>query len=143
MTTDRRDLPILMAEEFRPGTFDGAAVWATLTPEQQAEIGSRALEYVAACEAMSYGGYSDVGMPWSRAGEASIDAAQSELENCVDSILGTESFYGPDEHPLLPSCVGMFCRVCGCSHEDACITDGEACSWADDYLCSACAEVDA
>ncbi|NLW88032.1 MAG: hypothetical protein GXY38_14310 [Planctomycetes bacterium] len=30
------------------------------------------------------------------------------------------------------------CRVCGCSHADACVVDGEPCHWVEKHLCSAC-----
>lgn len=125
-----------MAEDFRPSVFDGAAVWVTLTPDQQAEIGARALEYVVAAEVLSYGGYPDTTMAWARAGEASIDAAQAELEACVNTYLGQERMQDRDGKPLVPSIVGMFCRRCGCSQYDAC--DG-GCDWAEPYLCTACA----
>jgi hypothetical protein len=123
-------------EDFRPGTFDGAAVWATLAPDQQAEIGARALEFVDACEVLNFGGYADVPLAWARAGEASMDAAQAELENCVDTHVGQEAMYDQAGRPLVPSVVGMFCRRCGCSQYDAC---DEGCGWAEPYLCTACA----
>ncbi len=30
------------------------------------------------------------------------------------------------------------CRVCGCTDDRACVTDGLACSWVEADLCSAC-----
>lgn len=30
------------------------------------------------------------------------------------------------------------CRVCGCTQDAACLTNGVACHWVDDDLCSAC-----
>jgi hypothetical protein len=126
-----------MAEDFRPATFDGVAVWATLTPDQQAEIGARALEYVVAAWVLTYDGDPDTSLAWARAGEASIDAAQMELESCVNTHIGQERMYDQDGKPLVPSVVGMFCRRCGCSQYDAC--DG-GCDWAEPYLCTACAD---
>jgi len=33
------------------------------------------------------------------------------------------------------------CRVCGCTHYEACVDDvGEPCYWIEPGLCSACAE---
>ena len=31
------------------------------------------------------------------------------------------------------------CRICGCTWNNACVTDGEACYWVEADLCSACA----
>lgn len=126
-----------MAEDFRPGTFDGEAVWATLAPDQQAAIGARALEYVVACEVLNFTAIANVPLAWARAGEASIDATQAELEACVDAHVGQERMYDDAGRPLVPSVVGMFCRRCGCSQYDAC--DG-GCDWAEPYLCTACAD---
>jgi hypothetical protein len=36
--------------------------------------------------------------------------------------------------------VEPICRVCGCSEEDACVTGGVPCAWAEENLCTACAE---
>lgn len=33
----------------------------------------------------------------------------------------------------------MSCRECGCTDDDACITDTGPCAWAEDDLCTACA----
>lgn len=30
------------------------------------------------------------------------------------------------------------CRVCGCTWNNACVTDGEPCYWVEPNLCSAC-----
>jgi hypothetical protein len=30
------------------------------------------------------------------------------------------------------------CRVCGCTEDDACLVDGEPCSWVEPGLCSGC-----
>ncbi len=32
----------------------------------------------------------------------------------------------------------MTCERCGCTDDNACIVDGEPCSWARDGLCDAC-----
>ncbi len=125
-----------MAEDFRPGIFDGATVWATLTPDQRVEIGAPALESVVAFKVLCFTGFDDVALASERAVEASIDAAHAEMEACVDAHVYQEQMYDQDGKPLVPSVVGMFCRRCGCSQYGAC--DG-GCDWAEPYLCTACA----
>lgn len=123
-----------MANDFLPTIFDGGAVWKDLSLDQQAEIGKAAVEYVLACHVMDFSAHSDA-LVWARAGEASVDAAQQELEDCIDRVFPGSMLDGRAE-PLVPSIVGMFCRRCGCSQYDAC--DG-GCDWAEPYLCTACA----
>jgi hypothetical protein len=117
--------------------FDGAAAWATLTPEQQAEIGAIALEYAVAAI-----GFDDVNdLDFLALIARPLGAAEQFLN---DDLLVTVQDALGDTVPALtdgtglvpvPARLGQICRTCGCSHYDPCLG---GCSWAEPDLCSAC-----
>jgi len=121
-----------------PERFDGAAAWAKLPPEVQAEIGAIALEVVAAGQAQVSVEFDETHAPLARAG----DRAALELNNALavkaHLALGSECYFGADgQTPRIPSFLGGACRVCGCSQNDACDV---GCGWAAEDLCTACVE---
>ena len=121
--------------------FDGAAVWADLPAEQQSRIGAIALELLAAWYAQEMGRAEllDDETPLSRAGGAADFLLINELrELLVEAV--PRAALEIDGQPRLPSMLGSVCRVCGCSHRDAC---GFGCYWIADDLCSACAGTEA
>lgn len=118
--------------------FDGAEVWRTLTPTQQAEVGALALELVAMWHFEDktldlvgervlavmrvYAAHGDTGI---------IDRLQ---EAFVESV-PREWLIASDGTPKVPASLGRICRHCGCSDGDTC---GTRCSWVEHDLCSAC-----
>ncbi len=117
--------------------FDGAEAWATLTPDQQAEIGAIALEFVLNWhgEEIFFSGI--LAEPESRPFIAAqplltdmlVDSAQAALKDLVPAI---------DDDDLsmpIPSLLGPVCRVCLCSEYDPC---DEGCGWAEPDLCTSC-----
>jgi hypothetical protein len=108
-----------------PMAFDGAAAWATLTPELQARVGAIALELAVAGRTAE--GIRD------HAIERACDAATIVLLDYLESAL--EEALGP-ARPLVPAMLGDWCRVCGCSQFDPC---EQGCDWASPGLCTVCA----
>src|SRR5262245_54476832 len=106
--------------------FDGAAVWAGLSPEQQADIGAAALELVASWALGDRIIEDELGERFTRVNEMANIEANDALHLAVLEALGNDAFEGPDENPMVPSCVGQVCRACGCTENDTC--DG-GCSW--------------
>lgn len=118
--------------------FDGAAVWPTLTAEQQAAIGAIALEFV-----VNWNGEDAYFSGIDAMAEARpFIAAQPLLSDLLmqtvqDALANRVPALGDDNLPVpIPSLLGAVCRACGCSENDAC---DEGCSWAEADLCSACA----
>ena len=118
--------------------FDGAAAWATLSAEQQVEIGAIALEFI-----VSWHGLDSVelhsmeepsratafGAAESLLGDMLMDAVSTAIGDAVPAL-------SDDELPVpIPSLLGPICRVCGCSEAAAC--EG-GCAWARPDLCTAC-----
>jgi hypothetical protein len=119
--------------------FDGAAVWATLGPEHQAAIGAAALELIAIWNLQDReiedGPQLDPRVR--RVADAVIDDEfVGELQERFVDALPREALEAPDGSPLIPSGVGLICRDCGCTNNDAC---HPRCSWVEPDLCSACA----
>jgi hypothetical protein len=120
--------------------FDGAAAWAALTPEQQAEIGAVALELVvnANGEDAYFSDYA-AEMPAARP----FIAAQPLLMGLLlDAALAALCYHhlvpALDDEALpvpIPVLLGQVCHVCLCSEHDAC--EG-GCGWAQPDLCTAC-----
>ena len=122
--------------------FDGAAAWATLTPDQQAEIGAIALEYVVNTYGEdAYFAYVDPD-PEVRPFVAARSLLMDELMRAVaDAIGDTVPALVDDELEVpIPSLLGPVCRVCRCSQEDGC---PEGCGWAEPDLCTACKAAEA
>jgi hypothetical protein len=121
--------------------FDGAAVWATIDPEHQAAIGAAALELVALWalqdRVLDDGPQLDPRVV--RVEDAIIDDVFIEdlRSHVIDAYPQDGRWEAPDEvTPLIPTGVGLICRDCGCTNNDAC---HPRCSWVEPDLCSACA----
>lgn len=122
--------------------FDGTAIWNSLSAEAMEQIGSIALELVAAwhCRQRSYEDgalFGDRNAALLRAADASgpllLDLLrQAFVEHVDETRLNDESGF-----PLLPAMLGPVCRGCGCSQLDAC--QPFSCAWVEPDLCSACA----
>ena len=116
--------------------FDGEAAWAALPPHAQARIGAFALELGVA---LGIGEHATG--PAQRAGEAAALVAGDLLREAVigyDGVPEPGWWEGTAEAGVfrLPACLPV-CRTCGCSHHDPC---EQGCGWAEDGLCTACAE---
>ena len=115
--------------------FDGAATWATLSPEQQARIGAVALELAVAGAIAEY-----LPGPAERAGAEAQRLALKALEFVALSVDGIGRQWvddvGGKPRIRIPSVIGRVCVPCGCSQEDPC---HEGCGWHDDVTCTACA----
>lgn len=137
-----------MADTFKDWPrFDGSAVWSKLTPEQQAQIGAIALEFIVSAngEAAYFGSdplFYDVdrdevnkGRPFAAAEhlltELLLQAVQDALADKVPA-LNDDGLLVP-----IPALLGPVCRACGCSEQDACPT---GCGWAEPDLCTSCVE---
>lgn len=118
--------------------FDGAEAWAKLTPEQQAEIGAIALEYVVAANGRDAYADIDALALQSRAHEAAEMVIAGQLNETVQEALAALVPALDDETlPVpIPSRLGPVCRVCACSEYDPC---PEGCGWAEADLCTSCA----
>lgn len=119
-----------------PTAFDGEAAWAALPPRAQARVGAAALELGVAMAIVEHADY-----PARRAGDEACALAGDLLREAVvgyDGVPESAWWEGTAEAGTfrLPTCLGMVCRACGCSHNDAC---PEGCGWAEDGLCTACA----
>lgn len=117
--------------------FDGAAHWATLSPDAQAEIGALALEYVAAGYAVQVEAAGAHRTAIGRAAEAAWDHLASRLEERVVELLPAGDVWRDGATARIPSLLGPLCRRCGCSEPDACLS---GCGWAEPDLCTACQE---
>jgi hypothetical protein len=122
--------------------FDGAAMWASLTSQQQAEIGAIALEFIvnANGEDAYFTGLEakPEARPFIAGQRLLIDKLMIAVQ---DAIIEKVPALGDDALPVpIPSLLGAVCRQCGCTQEDAC-KDG--CGWAEPDLCSACDPVSA
>lgn len=116
--------------------FDGEAAWAALPAHVQARIGAIALEVGVA---MGIGDHAP--SPAYEAGDAAFEHATQLLSEAVlgyDGVPETAWWEGALHEPgtyRIPSCIGMVCRECGCSHNAPC---PEGCGWHSDGLCTAC-----
>lgn len=114
--------------------FDGAAAWALLTREEQAQIGALALEMVIASKTAhaTDGIPGHEPHPLHRAALAAGNVAVNLLDEVVsEAIVQFVDF----TEPPVPLCVGDICRRCGCTEPDAC--EG-GCAWHGPGLCTAC-----
>ena len=121
--------------------FDGAAVWATFSPEKQARIGAAAVELAMGHSLAFGGGYATDSAAVSKAAAQASMLAHSLID---DEVLGWPDGISPSEYleagPMgaqyrIPSIIGMVCLSCGCSEQDAC--EG-GCGWHDETTCTAC-----
>lgn len=83
--------------------FDGAAVWAQLEPEQQAEIGAIALELVCAWHAAEHVGDDLRATPFSIAAEGSVATLDQLLCATVVAAVPRSDITTPEGFPLIPS----------------------------------------
>lgn len=127
---DKTDAPALPR-------FDGAAFWATLTPEQQEEIGAIALELIVNQNGEDAYFTGLEAKPEARPFLAATPLLNDLLMQAVQDAIGDSlPALSDDALPVpIPSLLGPVCRVCRCSEQDAC---DEGCGWADDDLCTAC-----
>lgn len=126
----------MMDANISPDTFDGAAIWQTLPADARDAIGAAALELCAAhfCFEECHDG-AMFATPESRAADAAVTAADAALHQLfVDAVAQSELTDGEDRLKF-PSVLGMVCRTCGCSQNDAC---AGGCDWAEPNLCTAC-----
>lgn len=119
--------------------FDGAAHWATLTPDEQRAVGAAALEWMAA-DALRQRAYEDApdngtAFLWERVGMAAAEACRSAILDVFVEAVPRADLEAPAGQPRVPSLLGMVCEACGCSEDDAC---DQGCAWARDNLCTAC-----
>ena len=117
--------------------FDGAAAWAGLTAEQQAEIGAIALEFIVNTNGEDAYFTGLEAKPQARPFLAGQPLLMDRLLTAVqDAIAEQVPSLTDDALPVpIPSLLGPVCRACGCSQEDAC---DEGCGWAEEDLCTAC-----
>lgn len=115
--------------------FDGRALWALLPEGEREEIGSVALEIVAAWNVTDREQQDDIDPRIARAGSAADALLLGLLQEAFVNAVARESLEAPDGSPRLPSMLGGVCRECGCTEMDAC---PPGCSWAEPDLCSAC-----
>jgi hypothetical protein len=119
--------------------FDGAAIWPTLTREQQADLGAAALNLVVAWRGEDERG-ADLDFlhsPFIRAAEQAASAAQDDLIIAFDAAIAAGAIETPSGQLRLPTTIGMICEACGCSQGDACES---GCDWARDNRCTGCVE---
>jgi hypothetical protein len=130
-----------MADQFKDWPrFDGAIVWATLTTEQQAEIGAIALEIVVNTngEDAYFSGLDakPEARPFIAAQPLLNDMLLQTVQDAIIHLvpaLCNDALLVP-----IPSLLGPVCRACGCTENDAC---DEGCGWAEPDLCTVCAKV--
>lgn len=116
--------------------FDGAAEWAKLAQETQAEIGATALELLAAWWVQECACHPEDGSdPLLRAADAADFLLINRLRELMVDAVPFEALKDADGEALLPSLLGPVCRECGCSQDDAC---PQGCGWAEADLCTAC-----
>jgi len=128
------------AGQSRP-RFDGGEAFRHLPADMQLRIGKIALELVVAW----------IGQDHNRRGGKArpFDAADMLLIALLESTVCEAVRPPPTNEPFpLPSLLGKVCRDCGCSEYDACQSDNNddfrtACAWAEDDLCTSCAEGEA
>lgn len=120
--------------------FDGAEVWATLTPSMQARIGALALE-VAVGRAVAEHAFDPASRAGTEAERIALDAMQEAvlgMDGLADRVWVEPENWGARivERFRLPSVLGLICHECGCSERDPC---DEGCGWHDAVTCTACA----
>lgn len=114
--------------------FDGAQAWACLDPEQQAAIGAVAMELAVANLVASL---TKPDEPRHRAAmRGGMVLVELSLRATFKTFSASERLQIERDLPV-PSLIGVVCRRCGCSQEDAC--EG-GCSWAEADLCTACVD---
>lgn len=115
--------------------FDGHAIWPTISPDQQAEIGATALELLAAWWAQEQAIDPFDGSLLARAADAADILLIEKLRVLMVEAVPRSALDAIDGEPRLPAMLGPVCRECGCSQNDAC---PEGCAWAEPDLCTAC-----
>ena len=120
--------------------FDGAAHWASLSAEAQAEIGAIALQLVVAwrCQDRAYEDFPEErpgGAELLRVADASDQLAIDMLRGAFADHVSEEALDDAQGRPRIPSLLGPICRCCACSNLDAC---RPSCSWVEPDLCSGC-----
>jgi hypothetical protein len=117
--------------------FNGAEAWARLTPAQQAEIGSIAVELVianiVACRTEDH--HTSSNRRDALVFRASLAAGEKlviDLDRAVTAAVVPSIDF---ENPPVPSRVGDVCQTCGCTNNDAC---RGGCAWAKPGQCTAC-----
>jgi hypothetical protein len=120
--------------------FDGAAAWAALTPEQQAEIGAVALEYAIAVTGRDAYRDFDATYLLAKPFEAAEVLLFGQLYEAIEDALAATVPALTDNAAFvpIPSRLGAVCRACACSECDPC---PEGCGWAEPDLCTSCAEL--
>jgi hypothetical protein len=118
--------------------FDGAAAWAALTAEQQAAIGTLALESAVNWRGyLAYANPNGEEVPYARpfvVGEALLEDRLTET--CVGALRDlVPALHDATKVVPIPSLLGRICRTCGCSQIDPC---DEGCGWAEYDLRTAC-----
>lgn len=100
--------------------FDGVAHWATLSPEQQSQIGALALELIVANDTAyavcDVAGNVNADPVKFRAASAAGEYLIGGLRDATDTVL-------PDWHASqrpVPSSIGEICGHCGGSYGDPC-----------------------
>mgnify|MGYP007013984346 FL=1 len=64
-----------------------------------------------------------------------------ELERKIERYRKVLEFYAnKDNYKDMPLFDDDKCRVCGCSWDNACVTDDGPCYWVEEDLCSSCAK---
>ncbi|MGE0725303.1 MAG: hypothetical protein AB7O45_13070 [Alphaproteobacteria bacterium] len=123
--------------------FDGAAAWARLSPENQADIGALLMELVATDVALSSASRKQLLLTHveKRALEASETVLEERVVSRIRGVLAAQFPPGAgraDFHGI-PVSVGRICRGCGCTERDGCVDHGGiGCHWIESDLCSRC-----
>jgi hypothetical protein len=105
--------------------LDTAALWDSLTAEQQRDVGIAAVAQTAAAMGMMEGDEPAVG--W----EAAFEESAQRLEALLADALPQ-----PPRRPDLANIGVRACDGCGCTDSFAC---DDGCSWVAEHLCSSCA----
>jgi hypothetical protein len=115
--------------------FDGAAIWPTLTSEQQADIGAAALNLAMSwrCEDDAL----DCIPAFGRVADKAAGDCMDNLINAFDAAVVEGLTETPSGQLRIPTTLGMICEACGCTEDDAC--EG-GCAWARDNRCTSCIE---
>ena len=112
--------------------IDTKAFWAALPPEKQLEVGEAAVAFIAA-------GYVQFNVKQNdHLGVRVAEAAFTKLESELFDVFGKDgaAFMGARGRHKVPAGLGMICKACGCTEEDAC---PGGCGWEGENLCTACA----
>ena len=121
--------------------FDGAELWARLTPVQQASLGAIVLELGVTIPLIDRVDREDVSPEGvdpliKRPAEAATSLLTAVLQQAVALVVPADVFDAQDgPQPYFPRLMGGICRACACTEYDAC---APACSWVAEDLCSAC-----